>query len=293
MQHFATLLTVVVLLAGCKGAPRQVQQQPPEARASIDDLERQNARQAWLNELRPVTLTNCSFKRFGSKNDGGYVMCENLLSEVTSGYSYGIGGNDDWGCEVSKTYNIPMHQYDCFKPPKLTCKGGRFVPHNECVGPRTETVQSRFFDTISNQIVKNGDSGERLIVKMDVEGAEWESLLATPDEVLARIDQLPMELHGVDDVPLLRVLEKLKRNFHLVHLHFNNWACKPELAPFPGYAYQVLFVNKRIGVVGTPKPGALPASAFDAPDNPKGKECQATETRKHGGGGEVPSAVPE
>jgi hypothetical protein len=294
MQHFATLLTAIIFIA-CQAAPRPVQQQSPEVRAAIEVKERQKARQAWLDELRPVTLSNCSFKRFGSKNDGGYVMCENLLSEVTSGYSYGIGGNDDWGCEVSRTYKIPMHQYDCFNPPALKCEGGRFVPHNECVGPRAETVQSRFFDTISNQITKNGDSGKRLIVKMDVEGAEWQSLLATPDEVLARIDQLPMELHGVDDVPLLRVLEKLKRNFYLVHLHFNNWACKPELAPFPGFAYQVLFVNKRVGVLGTPKPGTLPASAFDAPDNPKGKDCQvpATEARNHGGGGAAAVAEPK
>jgi hypothetical protein len=301
MQPFVMLAIAVALIAGCNSAARPIEQgaavvqQTPVAQPPTPEQEKQKRRQAFLDALRPVTLSNCSFKRFGSRNDGGYVMCENMLRDVESGYSYGIGGNDDWGCEVSKTYNIPMHQYDCFKPPRLACAGGRFVPHNECVGPRKETIESRIFDTITNQIEANGDSGKRLIVKMDVEGAEWQSLLATPDEVLARIDQLPMELHGVDDVPLLQVLEKLKRNFHLVHLHFNNWACDAALAPFPGHAYQVLFVNKRVGVVGTPKPGTLPATAFDAPDNPRGKDCQvpATETPKHGGGGEVPVAVPE
>jgi len=32
-------------------------------------------REAILAELQPVALKNCTFKRFGSANDGGYVMC--------------------------------------------------------------------------------------------------------------------------------------------------------------------------------------------------------------------------
>jgi len=109
---------------------------------------------------------------------------------------------------------------------------------------------------------------------MDVEGAEWESLLETPDEVLERIEQLPMELHGVNEPRFLKLVQKLKRNFYIVHLHFNNWACAADLAPFPASVYQVLFVNKRIGVVGTPEIGAPTARAFDARDNPKGADCQ-------------------
>ena len=258
-------LTLVGLAIWCVDSQAA---QPP-----VTDEATREARQALLDELRPVSLANCSFKRFGSKNDGGYVICENLV-EVETGYSYGIGGNDDWGCEVSQTYGVPIHQYDCFTPPALTCTGGRFVPHNECVGPKTETVEGRFFDTISNQIDRNGDRGKRLLVKIDVEGAEWASLAATPDEILERIDQLPMEFHGVDDVGMLSVVQKLKRTFHLVHLHFNNHACDPNLHPFPAWAYQLLFVNKRVGVVGRPKRGTAPPQAFDAPDNPHALDCQ-------------------
>ena len=235
---------------------------------------RRLVRQLLLKELRPVTLKNCSFKRFGNPNDGGYVMCENLNANVESAYSYGIGGNDDWGCEISSTYRVPVHQYDCFNPPLLACKGGQFVPHAECVGPKTEIIDSRPFDTVSNQIWKNGDAGKRLVVKMDVEGAEWESLLATPDEVLERIDQLAMELHGVSEPRFLELVQKLKRNFFVVHIHFNNWACAGNVGPFPANVYQVLLVNKRIGVVGTPEPGAATARSYDAPDNPMGQDCQ-------------------
>ena len=36
-------------------------------------------REAILAELQPVALKNCTLKRFDSANDGGYLMCENLM----------------------------------------------------------------------------------------------------------------------------------------------------------------------------------------------------------------------
>src|SRR4026209_2569710 len=64
-------------------------------------------REAILAELQPVALQNCSFKRFGSANDGGYLMCANLIEPIDTGYSYGVGRNDDWGCEGARRYHGP------------------------------------------------------------------------------------------------------------------------------------------------------------------------------------------
>ncbi len=44
-------------------------------------------RQRLLLELQPVTLKNCTLERIGSANDGGYLMCANLLGDVQSAYS--------------------------------------------------------------------------------------------------------------------------------------------------------------------------------------------------------------
>src|SRR5437867_10277137 len=166
----------------------------------IGDLARDAAghklRAAILAELQPVALKNCTLKRFGSASDGGYLMFENLIEPLDAGYSYGVGRNDDWGCEVSRRYNAPVHQYDCFDPARPTCNGGTFVFHNECVGDRTGHRESRFFDTLENQIRKNGDTGRHLIIKMDIEGAEWDSLLAAPENLLASIPQITTETPG-------------------------------------------------------------------------------------------------
>ena len=231
-------------------------------------------REAILAELQPVALKNCTFKRFGSANDGGYLMCENLIEPLDAAYSYGVGTNDDWGCEVLRRYRVPVHEYDCFDPARPTCNGGRFIFHNECVGDRSEQRKSRFFDTLGRQIRRNGDIGRRVIIKMDIEGGEWESLLAAPDELLASIPQLAMEMHGFDDPKIVEVLRKLKRNFYLVNLHFNNWSCTPKAAPLPAWAYQVLWVNKHIGIVDPTAPIPAPMSPLNAPDSPTWPDCQ-------------------
>jgi hypothetical protein len=113
-----------------------------------------------------------------------------------------------------------------------------------------------------------------MIIKMDIEGGEWESLLAAPDELLASIPQLAMEMHGFDDPRILEALRKLKRNFYLVNLHFNNWSCTRKTAPLPAWAYQGLWVNKRIGIVDPTAPVPAPMSPLNAPDSPTWRDCQ-------------------
>ncbi|MCM3879415.1 MAG: hypothetical protein ND807_04825 [Vicinamibacterales bacterium] len=247
----------------------------PPAGTRVSGSSLRDARVALLEELRPVALKNCTIKRVGSPNDGGYLMCDNLMPGVESAYSYGIDKEDNWGCQVSLAFDVPVHQYDCFTPYRPTCAGGRAVYHNECIGPKREIIESRPFDTLANQIARNGDSGKRLLVKIDIEGAEWESLLATPDDVLARIDQLPMELHLVNAPKFLELVRKLKRNFYPVSLHFNNQACAQNLDPIPAWAFQVLFVNKRVAELDPSQPGRVPGSSPDAPDSPTLPDCQS------------------
>ena len=234
-------------------------------------------RQELLSELQPIALKNCTLQRFGGPNDGGYLMCGNLLGNIRSAYSYGIGTDDNWGCQVSTQFRVPVHEYDCFNPAQPACPSGRPLFHDECIGPRTETVEKRLFDTLANQVEKNGDGGKLLVVKIDVEGAEVDSLLSTPEEVLDRIDQLAMEVHGTDR-RYLHLIRRLKRVFHVVHLHFNNQACAARFDPFPAWAYQVLLVNRRIGVPDPSAPKPVLPHPLDAPDYLQGHDCQTIGT---------------
>jgi hypothetical protein len=231
-------------------------------------------RRELAEELRTVTLQNCELKRVGGAHDGGYLMCANLLSGLQSAYSYGIGSDDDWGCEVSRTHRVPVHQYDCFAPTKVRCFGGDLRLNAQCVGPRTEVNDGKSFDTFAAQIAKNGDSGRKIAVKVDIEGAEWDAIVATPDEVLDAIDQMPMELHGIDEPNVLPAIRKLKQHFHLVAIHFNNMSCTAAAAPLPATAYQVLLVSKRIGIAGPPPAGTPTPESLMARDSAREPDCQ-------------------
>jgi hypothetical protein len=232
-------------------------------------------RQSLFALLQPVKLTNCTIERFGEPNDGGYLMCANLLGPVQAGYSYGIAGYDQWGCDASRKLEIRVHEYDCFDLREPSCPGGELRFHAECVGTAAEVIDGRQFDTLVSQIARNGDDGKRLVVKVDVEGAEWNSFLLTPDSVFERIDQLVVEFHGVQDYRFLETVQTLRRFFHVAHVHFNNYSCDPNLAPFPAAAYEVLFVNKRIGVVDGSR-GEWGPHAFDAPNKRDAPDCQVS-----------------
>ena len=223
--------------------------------------------------LQPVALTNCRLERFGEPNDGGYLMCGNLLGQVQSGYSYGIAGYDKWGCDISTRLKVRLHQYDCFNTTQPACPGGDTVFHAECVDGLTRTEEGRFFDTIKNQFAKNGDSAKRIALKIDVEGAEWDSFLLAPDDMFDPIDQLAVEFHGVEDDKYRAVVQRLKEFFYIAHIHFNNAACVEGLDPFPTWAYEVLFVSRRLGVVD-PSGTAGGLHPLDAPNNPAFADCQ-------------------
>lgn len=244
-----------------------------EARRA-DASRRMQARTELFAEIQPVHITNCELKRFGEPHDGGYPLCVNLLGAVKAGYSYGISGYDGWGCDVSRQLHIAVHQYDCFDLRVPSCPGGNTVFHGECIAPTKYTGEGRPFDTFSNQFAGNGHADVPLVMKIDVEGAEWDSFLLAPDSVFSHIDQLDVEFHHVDDGKYVETVRRLKQFFYVAHVHYNNFSCDPALRPFPSWAFEVLLVNKRIAQSdGSPAP-ATPAG-LDAPNNASAADCQA------------------
>ena len=231
-------------------------------------------RKALFAEIQPIALANCDLERFGEVNDGGYLLCSNLLGAVKAGYSYGISGYDGWGCQVARELNVTVHQYDCFDPTVPVCSGGATEFHNECVAGEPSTdANGRRFDTPEHQIGGNGDTGRQLVVKIDVEGAEWDTFLRSPDAVFEQIDQLVVEFHGVDEQRFVDAVEKLKRFYYIADLHYNNYSCTTLYRPFPAWAFEVLLVSKRLGV---PDESGKPAGgrALHTPNNPKLRDCQ-------------------
>jgi hypothetical protein len=234
--------------------------------------QRAGVRRALFAEIQPVALSNCDLQRFGEAHDGGYLMCANLLRNGSALYSYGIAGYDGWGCSLSQRLHSTVHQYDCFDPARPACGTGQAQFHDECVAGQPRRDGNRVFDTVDAHIRRNGDAERPIVMKIDVEGAEWDTLPALAPQTLQQIDQLAVEFHGVNRQQYVDVLRHLKRTFVVAHLHFNNYSCGSGAAPFPSTVFEVLLVNRRLAQTT----GTAPARPhpLDAPNNPQTPDCQ-------------------
>jgi hypothetical protein len=271
------LLLIIVTLVVSAATAATFRYRPQASPSPIEisgPRDPRDVRRVLFGLVQPVKLANCQLERFGEAHDGGYLVCGNLLGAAKSVYSYGISGYDKWGCDAAKRLGVPVHQYDCFNLTRPVCDGGQTVFHEECVGDAPKMEDGRVFDTIERQLLQNGDKDKHVIMKMDVEGAEWDSLLQTPDEVLTRIEQLSIELHGTNYPRFVATIKKLKRFFYVANIHYNNFACTPDVAPFPAWAYEVLFVNKRIAKVDASRGRPPRWSRLDAPNRPETADCQ-------------------
>ena len=232
-----------------------------------------DARAELFAELKPVLLENCELTRFGPSDDGGYIMCRNLLAGSEVGYSFGIEGRDEWGCEMHEMHRMPIHQYDCFDTRAPVCPDGTKLNFNpECISGNSSLKKEKFF-TLDQLVEKNADAGKRKLVKMDIEGDEWETFKDASTEVLENIDQMVVEFHEVNNPEFLKTMRRLKEHFYIVNLHYNNNACDQNVEPFPARVFEILLVNKRIGRLVPGGAGVFP-NPLDKPNRSDLRDCQ-------------------
>ena len=70
-----------------------------------------------------------------------------------------------------------------------------------------------------------------------------------------------------------QAVARLRQFFEIAHIHYNNASCVADLAPFPSFAYEVLFVSKRLAVVDPSRKPARPHPE-DARNNSSLADCQ-------------------
>lgn len=156
-----------------------------------------------------------TYVRVGSAGDGAYVMYDDFGNDGIA-YSLGIGDNVDWDLDMAaRGFDIYMYDYSIEMPPYAN---EHFHFYAERVG--------RPGKSLAEILRENGHSDrDDLILKMDIEAAEWELLRDVDSETLVRFQQIIVELHFPFD--LFRVyaeplLEKINRTHQIVHIHANN-----------------------------------------------------------------------
>ena len=164
-----------------------------------------------------VWNVNVPKTRVGPNKDGGYVMLDSLFG-ASCMIGYGVNEAVHFDNEFVNKYNVPAYIFD------------HTVNEPENLDPKITFTKEGIADkneaplfTLQTHVKRHVPDGEQFLLKMDIEGAEWD-VFRTAD--LSRVTQLIAEIHDLDKAPI-EVLELINEKFYLVHIHGNNHPKQP------------------------------------------------------------------
>lgn len=166
--------------------------------------------------------------RSGNKHDGGYVYLDIFKdNKIDALYGYGVGNNINFEIDFLNRHNPAAMCY--IYDHTVDLKG--LPPTIKFFKEGLSWVQQNNLNTLENHIRNNNHLQNRnLVLKMDVEGHEFQSIITTPDSVLQNFTQIILEVHWLssDKVATLyqkiEFFKKMNKLFYLVHVHANNCA---------------------------------------------------------------------
>jgi hypothetical protein len=180
-----------------------------------------------LRLMRPYSIIGQKKIRLGRFNDGGYVMIDDF-ADIDAAYSLGINDDVSWDLDIARR-GIPIYQYD------HTITG---LPHQHPLFNWEKTCISGLADpangveSLETLIEKNGHrNATNLILKCDIEEAEWLLLRETPGHVLRKFRQIVIEIHHMQYLAedehadnVRAAITNLTASHKVVHVHANNFA---------------------------------------------------------------------
>ena len=181
-----------------------------------------------LSLLRPSDGQGLHKRRLGTRLDGGYVVADDL-ENIHAAYSFGISVEVSFDYALAEA-GIPVRMFDhTVEGPPVAHPNFSF--HKQGLGPTVDPDSSLF--TLEHHIRQCGDMGRTdMLLKLDIEGAEFDSLIAAGPGLLRSFRQIVIEIHWLQRLAdpayrdaFCRMMACLLNGFHLVHVHGNN--CGP------------------------------------------------------------------
>jgi hypothetical protein len=221
--------------------------------------------------LRPHATEEFNKARFGCIHDGGYILLDDLR-DVDTAFSFGIEHNTSWDEDVARR-GVTVYQFDHTVDARIS-DNPRLIFAKKKIS--TDFFAGAEIETLSSLIKQHDRQNPtpNILLKIDIEHAEWDVLDTTPPELLGRFTQIVGEFHYFQGLAenhwrqlYARVLKKLTDHYAVVHVHANNFAGFSNIANImvPN-VLEITFVNRSIYSVYEADeifPGPL-----DAPNDP-------------------------
>lgn len=186
-----------------------------------------------------LNLKNASsvrYARFGSAGDGGYVLVDDIPSGVSL-VSYGVDVNVDFEKHLSDLGCQVVMYDDSVDGPPIEIDA---VFHKKRIGVHAGEIG------IDETLTDN------CILKIDIEGSEWDVLAEAKD--LGKCRQITIEAHWMLDIvydafyyKVVEALENLNRTHFPVWLHASNDQPLGVIGgqPVPN-VFEVLFLSRKV-----------------------------------------------
>jgi len=177
-----------------------------------------------LKRLRPQDNGH-SLIRVGGPGDGGYLIPDDLLG-ISELFSPGSNRLSNFEKEVAERWQIRSYICDSIeeKPDDLS-DFQDFTP--AWVGPYTDGEK---LISLAQWVEEKSQSHGDLMLQMDIEGAEFQTLLPVSTDLMKRFRIIVIELHFLEALKnrwafeqiYFPFFEKILTNFDVVHAHPNN-----------------------------------------------------------------------
>src|SRR5262245_25942410 len=186
---------------------------PRTPRSSVETL---------IRTLRPL---DCGIEliRLGPDGDGGYLLPDDL-DGIAHAFSPGVSTESGFEAALAgRGMQVFLADYSVEGP---AVNHPRFVFDKRFVGCVTD---ERYITLDDWHAAKLANDSSELLLQMDIEGSEYETLLAASPDLIARFRIMIIEFHSLEQFwnePFFaivgRVFARLLATHAVVHIHPNN-----------------------------------------------------------------------
>ena len=178
-----------------------------------------------LSHLMPFDLVDERKLLCGAPGDGSYVLVDRCRPDQNV-VSFGVGPSIPFEIALAERgHRVFMFDHTIDELPAI---------HERCVwikeGISALPGQEPLLRSLDDHLRRIAPSIEPAILKIDVEGVEWEIFAEMPAETMAGFEQIAFEAHNLQNLGepqfnelVCRALSRLSERFTLCHVHANNF----------------------------------------------------------------------
>ncbi len=174
-----------------------------------------------LKQLYPIKT---NLIRIGPQANGGYLLTDEITN-ITSCFSPGVGQVCDFELDIAnRGIKVFFADGTVKKLPK---------DHNQFnfIAKNLGSINNKNTMTLESWVNDSVDKSENdLLLQIDIEGAEYETIIACPESVIQRFKIIVGEFHNLDQLwnrPYFEIIsaafQKILKTHICIHNHPNNY----------------------------------------------------------------------